>query len=183
MQISITLNLFSVLHCTIYLNLACTWMMNFFCFTQEYLSSKIYRLLGDYWQCGARSAHPLPKSSYLKLYYTIFPICHLRYALTVNILAPDLMDPIQTVKPVDSRTIVAEFNLETGASNYIIRIQNANGFFREDTVSSSPAEIKHLTPYTDYTLSIMAANSGGRSQPSLPVAAKTGTVVCHITCK
>ncbi|XP_045905926.1 fibronectin type III domain-containing protein 7-like [Micropterus dolomieu] len=87
--------------------------------------------------------------------------------------APKAMDPIQTVKPKDSRTLIAEFNLETGATYYIIRVQNANGFFREDTVHSSPAEIKFLTPYTEYKLSIMAGNSGGRSQPSLPVTAKT----------
>uniref|UniRef100_A0A3Q1JNA5 Fibronectin type-III domain-containing protein n=1 Tax=Anabas testudineus TaxID=64144 RepID=A0A3Q1JNA5_ANATE len=83
------------------------------------------------------------------------------------------MDPIQTVKSKNSRTLVAEFSLQTGATNYIIRVQNADGFFREDTVSSSPAEIQNLTPYTDYTLSIMSMNSGGRSQPSLPVTAKT----------
>ncbi|XP_029002496.1 fibronectin type III domain-containing protein 7-like [Betta splendens] len=87
--------------------------------------------------------------------------------------APDLMEPIQAVQSKDSRTLVAEFNLQTGATSYIIRVQDNNGFFREDTVASSPAEIQNLTPYTDYRLSIMAANSAGRSQPSLPVAAKT----------
>ncbi|XP_070765571.1 fibronectin type III domain-containing protein 7-like [Enoplosus armatus] len=87
--------------------------------------------------------------------------------------APEMMDPIQTVKPKDSRTLMAGFSLRTGATHYIIRVQNANGFYREDTVSSSPAEIKSLTPYTEYTLSVMAVNSGGRSQPSLPVTAKT----------
>lgn len=90
------------------------------------------------------------------------------------------MDPIQTVKPKDSRTFIVEFNLKTGATSYTVRVEDANGFFREDTVSSSPAEIKSLTPYTEYTLSIMAVNSGGRSQPSSPVMAKTGTVVSHI---
>uniref|UniRef100_A0A3Q3M673 Fibronectin type III domain-containing protein 7-like n=1 Tax=Mastacembelus armatus TaxID=205130 RepID=A0A3Q3M673_9TELE len=84
-----------------------------------------------------------------------------------------MMDPIQTVQPKDSRTLTAEFLLQTGATNYIIRVQNTNGFFREDTVSSSPAEIKSLTPYTEYMLSIMAVNSGGHSQPTLPVTART----------
>ncbi|XP_071342597.1 fibronectin type III domain-containing protein 7-like isoform X1 [Trachinotus anak] len=87
--------------------------------------------------------------------------------------APETMDPVQTVKPKDSRTLMAEFTLITGATHYIIRIQDSSGFFREDTVSSSPTEIQSLTPYTEYTLSIMAVNSGGRSQPSLPVTAKT----------
>ncbi|XP_062419512.1 fibronectin type III domain-containing protein 7-like [Pungitius pungitius] len=87
--------------------------------------------------------------------------------------APNVMDAIQTVKTKDSGTLMASFNLETGATDYIIRIQTTNGFFREDTVSSTPAEIKNLKPYTEYMLSIMSANSGGRSQPSLPLTAKT----------
>lgn len=72
---------------------------------------------------------------------------------------------------------MVNFSLKSGASHYIIRVQNSNGFFREDRVSSSPAEIHTLMPYTEYTLSIMAANSGGRSQPSLPVTEKTGMIV------
>nr|XP_046247873.1 fibronectin type III domain-containing protein 7-like [Scatophagus argus] len=87
--------------------------------------------------------------------------------------APEMMDPIKTVKPKDSTTLMVDFGLRTGATHYIIRVQNADGFYREDTVSSSPAEIESLTPYTEYTLSIMAVNGGGRSQPSLPVTGKT----------
>ncbi|XP_070688890.1 fibronectin type III domain-containing protein 7-like [Pempheris klunzingeri] len=87
--------------------------------------------------------------------------------------APEMVGPIHTVKPKDSRTLIVGFTLSAGSTHYIIRIQNANGFYREDTVSTSPAEIKSLTPYTDYTLSILAGNDGGRSQPSPPVAAKT----------
>lgn len=87
-----------------------------------------------------------------------------------------MMDPIQSATPKNSRTLTVNFSLKSGASHYIIRVQNSNGFFREDRVSSSPAEIHSLMPYTEHTLSIMAANSGGRSQPSLPVTAKTGTV-------
>lgn len=91
------------------------------------------------------------------------------------------MDPIQTVKAKDSRTLMVNFSLMTGATHYIIRVQNANGFFREDTVYSSLAEIQSLAPYTEYTLSIMAVNGGGRSQPSLPVTAKTSRIVCHFS--
>lgn len=97
----------------------------------------------------------------------------------MTISAPEMMDPIQTVKPKDSQTLMVGFSLKTGATHYIIRVQSANGFYREDTVYSSPAEIGFLTPYTEYSLSIIAVNSGGRSQPSLPVTEKTGTVVCH----
>lgn len=76
-----------------------------------------------------------------------------------------------------------EFNSVAGATNYIIRIEAANGFFRLDTVSSSPAKIENLTPYTGYTLRIMAKNFKGVSQPSRPVTAKTGIVVCHVICE
>uniref|UniRef100_A0A8C9Z6E4 Fibronectin type-III domain-containing protein n=1 Tax=Sander lucioperca TaxID=283035 RepID=A0A8C9Z6E4_SANLU len=79
----------------------------------------------------------------------------------------------QMEQPKDSTTLMVGFSLKTGATHYIIRIQNDDGFFREDEVSSSPAEIVSLSPYTEYALSIMSANSGGRSQPSLPVTAKT----------
>ncbi|XP_054459453.1 fibronectin type III domain-containing protein 7-like [Anoplopoma fimbria] len=94
-------------------------------------------------------------------------------AIVESSTAPEMMDPIQTVKPKDSRTLMASFNVKTEATHYIIRIQTTDGFFREDTVSSTPAEIKSLTPYTEYTLSIRAANGGGQSQPSLPLTAKT----------
>ncbi|MEQ2305977.1 hypothetical protein AMECASPLE_003396 [Ameca splendens] len=97
----------------------------------------------------------------------------LSFASTQTLTAPDIMDPIKTVKPKDSRTFMVEFNPKTGATSYIIRVENTNGFFREDTVSSSPAEIGNLDPYTEYRLSIMAVNNAGRSQPSSPVAAKT----------
>ncbi|XP_051233612.1 fibronectin type III domain-containing protein 7-like isoform X2 [Dicentrarchus labrax] len=90
-----------------------------------------------------------------------------------TLTAPEMMDPIVTVKSKDSRTLIAGFRLKPGALNYIIRVQNTNGFYREDSVPTTPAEIKYLTPYTDYSLSIMAVNTGGRSQPSLPVTVKT----------
>ncbi|XP_068599957.1 fibronectin type III domain-containing protein 7-like [Brachionichthys hirsutus] len=89
------------------------------------------------------------------------------------ITAPQMMDPIHTVKSIDSKTLIVEFAGRAGATHYIIRIRNANGFYRQDSVQSSPAAITNLEPYTDYTLSIMAANTGGHSQPSPPVTAKT----------
>ncbi|KAM4739479.1 fibronectin type III domain-containing protein 7-like [Anableps anableps] len=97
----------------------------------------------------------------------------LNSASTQTSTAPDMMDPIKTVKPKDSKTLMVEFSPKTGATSYVIRVENTNGFFREDTTSSSPAEIMHLEPYTEYKLSIMAVNDAGRSQPSSPVAAKT----------
>ncbi|XP_056895333.1 fibronectin type III domain-containing protein 7-like, partial [Takifugu flavidus] len=102
-------------------------------------------------------------------------------ASLISSSAPAVMDPIQSVKPKNSRTLMVDFNLKSGASQYIIRVQNGNGFFREDRVSSSPADIQSLVPYTEYTLSIMAVNSGGRSQPSAPVTAKTVLPPIEIT--
>ncbi|XP_047443577.1 fibronectin type III domain-containing protein 7-like [Mugil cephalus] len=92
---------------------------------------------------------------------------------TQSSTAPEMMNPIKSVKPKDSRTLMVDFDLKFGATSYIIRVQNDDGFNREDSVSSSPAEIRSLTPYTEYTLSIMAVNSGGRSQPSAPLTTKT----------
>lgn len=93
------------------------------------------------------------------------------------------MNPIEEVKPKDSTTLMVTFGLKSRATHYLIRITNDDGFFREDTVSSSPAEIKSLSPYTEYTLNIMAGNSGGRSQPSLPVTAKTGRLFDGVCCQ
>ncbi|KAI4829257.1 hypothetical protein KUCAC02_023313 [Chaenocephalus aceratus] len=89
--------------------------------------------------------------------------------------APEVMDPLRTVKSKDSKTFIVSFSLKTGATSYIIRLQNPNRFIRENIVSSSPAEIESLDPYTEYSLSIMSVNSGGQSQPSSPVTAKTAT--------
>ncbi|XP_035503135.1 fibronectin type III domain-containing protein 7-like [Scophthalmus maximus] len=97
----------------------------------------------------------------------------LSHATVESSTAPEMMDPIQTVKPKDSRTLMVEFTSKTGATHYIVRVQDSNGFLREDTVSSSPAEIQSLTPYSEYTLSIMAVSGGGRSQPSPSETAKT----------
>uniref|UniRef100_A0A3P8T914 Fibronectin type-III domain-containing protein n=1 Tax=Amphiprion percula TaxID=161767 RepID=A0A3P8T914_AMPPE len=103
----------------------------------------------------------------------VFVFCHFLFELHVTIVAPDEMEPIQRVKPKDSRTLIVVFNPKARATQYVIRIQNSDGFFREDTVSSSPAEIESLTPYTEYSLSILAENSAGPSQPSSSVTGKT----------
>ena len=99
----------------------------------------------------------------------------------VNLLAPEVMDPLRTVKSKDSKTFMVSFSLKTGVTSYIIRLQNPNRFIRENIVFSSPAEIESLEPYTEYSLSIMSVNSGGQSQPSSSVTAKTGTVVMFVS--
>ncbi|XP_055779204.1 fibronectin type III domain-containing protein 7-like [Salvelinus fontinalis] len=73
-----------------------------------------------------------------------------------------------------SESMTVEFTQVSGATSYILRAETADmSFFCETKVSSSPGTVLNLQAYTDYTLSVMSVNSGGRSQPSLPVVAKT----------
>uniref|UniRef100_UPI0037E93C90 fibronectin type III domain-containing protein 7 n=1 Tax=Semicossyphus pulcher TaxID=241346 RepID=UPI0037E93C90 len=75
-----------------------------------------------------------------------------------------------------SDSITLEFTEVSGASSYILRAQSVVGdFFSETVVGSSPGTVMQLQPYTDYRLSVMSVNSGGRSQPSYTIEA--GTVV------
>uniref|UniRef100_A0A3Q3K5F1 Fibronectin type-III domain-containing protein n=1 Tax=Monopterus albus TaxID=43700 RepID=A0A3Q3K5F1_MONAL len=97
---------------------------------------------------------------------------------SAGIREPELPQEIRLLYP--KLSFMVEFKLQDGATSYIVRVEDNNGFFREDPVNFSPAEVTSLTPFTEYTLSIMSVNVGGRSQPSLPVTAKTGTVVYHI---
>ena len=74
-----------------------------------------------------------------------------------------------------SDKISVEFTSAPGATSYVLRAETADGsFFSETDVSSSPGTMTNLEPYTDYILSVLSVNIGGRSQPSLPAEAKTG---------
>lgn len=75
-----------------------------------------------------------------------------------------------------SDSITVEFTEVAGATSYILRVESETGdFFSETVVSSSPGTVVQLQPYTNYRLSVMSVNSGGRSQPSYPIQARTGT--------
>ncbi|XP_060900508.1 fibronectin type III domain-containing protein 7 [Labrus mixtus] len=75
-----------------------------------------------------------------------------------------------------SDSITVEFTQVSGATSYILRAESVIGdFFSETVVSSSPGTVMELQPFTEYKLSVMSVNSGGRSQPSYPIQA--GTVV------
>lgn len=76
-----------------------------------------------------------------------------------------------------SESITVVFGEVSGASSYILRAQTLDGeFFSETEVSDSPGTVINLQPYITYSLSVMSVNTGGRSQPSLPVVTRTGTV-------
>ncbi|XP_061151715.1 fibronectin type III domain-containing protein 7 [Syngnathus typhle] len=73
-----------------------------------------------------------------------------------------------------SDSITVEFAEVAGATSYNLRAVFQSGdFFSESVVSSSPATVVGLQPYTNYRLSVMSINSGGRSQPSHPIQVKT----------
>lgn len=87
---------------------------------------------------------------------------------------------IQQADSKKSDSITVEFGMVDGATGYIIRAENKDGFFSETPVVKSPGTVINLLPYTQYTLSVMSVNTGGRSQPSLPVSAKTGKLTLYL---
>ncbi|XP_053719565.1 fibronectin type III domain-containing protein 7-like [Synchiropus splendidus] len=87
--------------------------------------------------------------------------------------APPVMDPLTTMKSQDSRSLTLGFEPQTGASHYVVRISGPSGLLREEVVNSVPAVVQDLSPYTVYSLSIMAVNSGGQNQPSESITART----------
>uniref|UniRef100_A0A8C6WRG5 Fibronectin type III domain containing 7a n=1 Tax=Neogobius melanostomus TaxID=47308 RepID=A0A8C6WRG5_9GOBI len=76
-----------------------------------------------------------------------------------------------------SESITVAFPEVPGAMGYIIRAETKTGtFFSETLVSSSPGTMQGLQPYTEYEISILSKNAGGRSQPSYPVDQRTVVV-------
>ncbi|KAM6919062.1 fibronectin type III domain-containing protein 7 [Xenentodon cancila] len=94
-------------------------------------------------------------------------------AETEETTAPEVPS-IEQVYSKNSDSITVEFTEVSGATSYILRAQSKTGnFFSETNVTDSPGTIVQLQPYTDYFLSVMSVNSGGRSQPSIPTEART----------
>ncbi|XP_011485050.1 fibronectin type III domain-containing protein 7-like [Oryzias latipes] len=94
-------------------------------------------------------------------------------AETEETTAPDVPSILQTYSKL-SDSITVEFAEVPGATGYILRAESKTGnFFSETNVTSSPSTVVQLQPYTDYILSVMSVNSGGRSQPSYPTEART----------
>ncbi|KAF5894692.1 fibronectin type III domain-containing protein 7-like, partial [Clarias magur] len=90
-----------------------------------------------------------------------------------GLTAPDI-PTITAASSKQSQSITVEFAQVSGASSYILRTETGKGFIVSETsVPGSPGTVSGLQPYTNYTLSVMSVNSGGRSQPSFSVQAKT----------
>ncbi|XP_055359568.1 fibronectin type III domain-containing protein 7 [Betta splendens] len=92
-------------------------------------------------------------------------------AKTEETTAPDIPSITQAYSK-QSDSITVEFTAVSGATSYILRAET-DDFFSETPVSGSPGTVLDLQPYTDYQLSVMSVNAGGRSQPSEVVGAKT----------
>ncbi|XP_027875321.1 fibronectin type III domain-containing protein 7 [Xiphophorus couchianus] len=94
-------------------------------------------------------------------------------AETVETTAPDVPS-IDQAYSKNSDSITVEFAEVSGATSYILRAESTTGdFFFETPTAKSPGTVVGLQPYTDYILSVMSVNSGGRSQPSYPIKART----------
>uniref|UniRef100_A0A3B5LFU1 Fibronectin type III domain containing 7a n=1 Tax=Xiphophorus couchianus TaxID=32473 RepID=A0A3B5LFU1_9TELE len=95
------------------------------------------------------------------------------YTMQLEAMDPDVPS-IDQAYSKNSDSITVEFAEVSGATSYILRAESTTGdFFFETPTAKSPGTVVGLQPYTDYILSVMSVNSGGRSQPSYPIKART----------
>ncbi|KAK1164001.1 fibronectin type III domain-containing protein 7-like [Acipenser oxyrinchus oxyrinchus] len=85
--------------------------------------------------------------------------------------APDVPS-IDQAYSKQSSSITVEWTAVPGATGYTLRAKDGKSII-ETTVTDSPGTIRNLDPATQYMISLMSVNAGGRSQPSLPKKAKT----------
>ncbi|XP_041125909.1 fibronectin type III domain-containing protein 7-like [Polyodon spathula] len=85
--------------------------------------------------------------------------------------APDVPS-IDQVYSKQSSSITVEWTAVPGATGYTLRAEDGKSII-ETTVTGSPGTIRNLDPATQYEISLMSVNAGGRSQPSLPKKVKT----------
>lgn len=108
------------------------------------------------------------------VYWLFYRQHSIKDIIAYNCPAPDV-PTITAASSKQSQSITVEFTQVSGASSYILRTETSKGaFVSETSVPGSPGTVSGLQPYTDYTLSVMSVNSGGSSQPSPSVQAKTG---------
>ncbi|KAM6948323.1 fibronectin type III domain-containing protein 7 [Aplochiton taeniatus] len=97
-------------------------------------------------------------------------------AVTDKLTAPEVPAITQAYSKHDN-SMTVEFGEVAGASGYVLRAESeADDYLAETAVSGSPGTVLQLRPYTDYVLSVMSVNAGGRSQPSWSVQSKTVVV-------
>ncbi|KAM4605287.1 fibronectin type III domain-containing protein 7 [Polymixia lowei] len=97
-------------------------------------------------------------------------------AKTEEKTAPEV-PTIEQAYSKQSNSITVEFTEVSGATSYILRAESeTEDYFSETLVTGSPGTVIQLHPFTDYSLSVMSVNSGGRSQPSYPVQIRTVVV-------
>ncbi|MGH0126547.1 UNVERIFIED_CONTAM: hypothetical protein FKN15_073877 [Acipenser sinensis] len=93
--------------------------------------------------------------------------------------APDVPS-IDQAYSKQSSSITVEWTAVPGATGYTLRAKDGKSII-ETTVTDSPGTIRNLDPATQYMISLMSVNAGGRSQPSLPKKAKTGLTITEIS--
>ncbi|KAK7945710.1 hypothetical protein WMY93_001438 [Mugilogobius chulae] len=101
-------------------------------------------------------------------------------AETDALTAPEI-PVISATNSKSSESITVDFPEVAGATAYVLRAESKTGtFFSEVQVLGSPGTIEGLQPYTEYEISIMSVNAGGRSQPSYPTDQRTVIVAPNL---
>ncbi|XP_066548544.1 fibronectin type III domain-containing protein 7 [Amia ocellicauda] len=95
----------------------------------------------------------------------------LAQAEVLETTAPDVPSIDQAYSKL-SNSITVEWNPVPGASAYTLRAEDGISVI-ETSVTGSPGTVSNLKPATQYIISVMSVNAGGRSQPSVPKKAKT----------
>uniref|UniRef100_A0A3B3TEJ7 Fibronectin type III domain containing 7 n=1 Tax=Paramormyrops kingsleyae TaxID=1676925 RepID=A0A3B3TEJ7_9TELE len=94
--------------------------------------------------------------------------------LLLNLCAAPDVPVINEAYSEQGDSITVDFSPMFGASAYIVRLESeALDYFSEIQVSDTPATLSSLQPFTEYAVSVMSVNAGGRSQPSLVKIVKT----------
>ncbi|OCT82971.1 hypothetical protein XELAEV_18025506mg [Xenopus laevis] len=95
----------------------------------------------------------------------------LAQAQTFQLTAPEVPSIDQAYSKL-SGSITVEWIDVPGATSYQVTAQDGESFF-QTFVSSSPGTVSGLQAATTYTILVRSINSAGKSQPSLPMIAKT----------
>uniref|UniRef100_A0A8C9RSG3 Fibronectin type-III domain-containing protein n=1 Tax=Scleropages formosus TaxID=113540 RepID=A0A8C9RSG3_SCLFO len=82
--------------------------------------------------------------------------------------APDVHN-MRSARSNRSHSITAEFGAASGASAYILRAESASGeLYSETAVSGSPATVRDLQPYSEYTINDQRPVPERSQEPAIP---------------